>query len=188
MVKSSAIHCLQRVSIILVAVAAGVSFILPHSAIGGDLFSAMGVIGPKVRVEAPAFTLTDVDGRERSLDDFKGKVILLNFWATWCAPCRDELPAMEALWRRFEGKGFTIVAVAGDRGKMHRVGEFCKMNDVTFTVFLDPTGKVRKEYEVSALPTSYLIGRDGKIVGKIMGAREWDSSEAVRLVANLLEP
>ena len=95
---------------------------------------------------------------------------------------------MEALWRRFKKKGFAIIAVAGDRGKMHRVGEFCRMNDVTFTVLLDPKGVVRRSYEVTALPTSYIIGRDGKITGKILGAREWDGGEAVRLVANLLEP
>jgi len=186
MVKRSAMHCLQRSVILLVAV--GVFFVLPHPALGGEITSALGVIEPKVRVEAPAFTLTDLDGVERSLDEFKGEVILLNFWATWCAPCRDEMPAMEALWRRFKGKGFVIIAVAGDRGRMHRVGEFCRMNDVTFTVLLDPEGSVRREYEVRALPTSYLIGRDGKITGKILGAREWNSDEAVRLVANLLEP
>ncbi|MFQ5586878.1 MAG: TlpA disulfide reductase family protein [Thermodesulfobacteriota bacterium] len=166
----------------------GLLFILSGPALGEDLFSEMGVIQPRIRVEAPAFTLTDLDGTERSLDEFKGKVILLNFWATWCAPCRDEMPAMEALWRRFKGKRFAVIAIAGDRGKMHRVGEFCRMHDVTFTVFLDPKGKVRNSYEVTALPTSYIIGRDGKITGKILGARKWDSGEAVRLVANLLEP
>ncbi len=174
--------------IIVSLTVAGTLSMMSHPALGEHPFSAAGVIKPKVRVEAPAFTLTTLDGGERSLDEFKGKVILLNFWATWCAPCRDEIPAMEALWRRFEGENFVIIAVAGDRGNMHRVGEFCRMNDVTFTVLLDPKGVVRRSYEVTALPTSYLIGRDGRIVGKILGAREWGSDDSIKLVEHLLEP
>jgi peroxiredoxin len=174
--------------IIVSLTVAGTLGMMSSPVLGETPFAEMGVIQPKIRVEAPAFTLTAIEGAKRSLDEFKGKVILLNFWATWCAPCRDEMPAMEALWRRFKGKEFTIIAVAGDRGNMHRVGEFCRMNDVTFTVLLDPKGKVRNDYEVTALPTSYLIGRDGRIMGKILGAREWDSDDSIKLVEHLLEP
>ncbi len=174
--------------IIVSLTVAGTLGMMSSPVLGETPFAEMGVIQPKIRVEAPAFTLTSLDGEERSLDEFKGKVILLNFWATWCAPCRDEIPAMEALWRRFKKKEFAIIAVAGDRGNMHRVGEFCRMSDVTFTVLLYPKGVVRRSYEVTALPTTYLIGRDGRIVGKILGAREWHSDDSIKLVEHLLEP
>jgi peroxiredoxin len=152
-----------------------------------DLFSEMGVIKPKVRVEAPEFTLASLGGGERSLEDFKGKVILLNFWATHCEPCREEMPAMERLWKEMKGKGFVIIAVAGDRGSPKRVEEFCKTHGVTFPVLLDPRGDVRRTYEVTVLPTSYIIGRDGKFIGKVIGERQWDGTAAFKLVGGLLK-
>ena len=158
------------------------------NASGDELFSKMQVIKPKTRMEAPPFELTSVDGSVKKLDDFKGKVILLNFWATWCGPRRDEMPALERLAKAFKDKDFTIVAIAADRGKkaMHTVKEHCKMHNVTFTVLLDPDGKVRKKYEVSALPTSYIIGGDGKLSGKILGARKWDSDDSFTFFESFL--
>ena len=151
--------------------------------------NAMSVIKPKVRMEAPDFTLVDIYGKPRGLSDFKGKVIVLNFWATFCGPCREEMPAMEKLWREFKDRGLVIIAVAGDKGQksMHKVKEFCEMYGVSFPVLLDPKGDVRRNYEVVALPTSYIIGRDNKLSGKIIGARHWDAEESRQLFDAILK-
>jgi thiol-disulfide isomerase/thioredoxin len=173
------------------AIAASVAFVITSGAYAEDLFSGLGVIRPKVRVEAPPFTLASLGGGERSLEDFEGKVILLNFWAThcepcreempillnfWathCEPCREEMPAMERLWKELKDRGLVIIAVAGDRGfwSKSRVEKFIKTLGVTFPVLLDPRGDVRRTYEVAVLPTSYLIGKDGKFLGKVVGER-----------------
>lgn len=152
-----------------------------------DLFSLAGVIKPRVRVDAPGFTLEDLKGVKRSLQDYRGKVILINFWATWCGPCREEMPSLERLWQRFRKRGLVVIAIAADRGSMHMVERFCAMHRISFPVFLDPTGRVRRMYEVSVLPTSYIIGRDGKITGRIIGERRWDGEVFVRLFESLLE-
>lgn len=164
-------------------------FILAGTAYGDDLFSGMNVIKPKERMEAPAFALQDVDGAKRTIKEFKGNVILLNFWATWCGPCREEMPALNKLREQFKEEDFVVIAVAADRGRksMHKVREFCKMHNVAFPVLLDPEGDVRKAYEVTALPTSYIIGRDGKFIGKILGARTWDATASIGLLDNLLK-
>jgi len=172
-----------------ILIAAVICILFSGSAFAESLFSAMNVIEPKIRVEAPPFTLKTVDGETRDLGQFRGKVILLNFWATWCAPCRDEMPALERLEKSFEGKNLVVVAVAADRGKkaMHTVKDYCRMHDIGFTVFLDPDGSVRDTYEVSALPTSYIIGKDGKFLGKIFGARDWAAPASLKLFESLLK-
>lgn len=173
----------------IVSLLTALLFTLPGAAPGQDPpGGAMGVIKPRVRVEAPNFTLEDIDGNPRRLNEFKGNVILLNFWATFCAPCREEMPAMERLWKELKDQGLVIIAVAGDRGRksMHKVKEFCVMHGMSFPVLLDPRGEVRRSYEVTALPTSYIIGRDGKISGKIIGARQWDTDESKKLFNALL--
>ena len=149
-------------------------------------FTKMGVIRPKERISAPDFTLKGLDGVEKGLVDFKGKVILLNFWATWCPPCRKEMPDMEKLYRDFKDREFVIIAVAANVLSTGRVKSFVKKLDLTFPVLLDQDGKVRNEYEVMAMPMSYIIGKDGKISGKIIGGRQWSSSEAGILIDSLI--
>jgi peroxiredoxin len=170
----------------LTAAAVGVLFVI-SCAYAFDLFSELGVIRPKVRVEAPGFTLASLGGGDRSLEEFKGKVILLNFWATHCEPCREEMPAMERLWREMKKRGLVIIAVAADRGSPKKVEEFCKTTGVTFPVLLDPEGDVRRTYEVTVLPMSYIIGRDGKFIGKVIGEREWDGRAAFEFFEDLLK-
>jgi len=146
----------------------------------------MGIIRPKVRVAAPPFTLEGVEGGATHLEAYRGKVVLLHFWATWCDPCREEMPDLEALWQQVKGSDIAIIAVAGDRGKIGKVGAFCKKHGITFKVLHDPAGRVRRLYEVTALPTSYLIGSDGKISGKVLGARQWSGESAKKLFDHLL--
>lgn len=152
-----------------------------------DPLSYMGVIRPQTRVEPPDFTLMNLEGKQISLAEFKGKVILLNFWATWCIPCREEMPAMEELWKKFREKGFVIIAVSSDRGNKKGVKSFIDELGVTFPILLDPKGEIRNTYEVLGLPMSYIIGRDGKIVGKIIGARDWTGKKADTVIEYLLQ-
>jgi peroxiredoxin len=154
---------------------------------GAEPSLELGVIKPKVRVKAPAFTLTSLNRGEFALTDFKGKLILLNFWATWCAPCKDEMGGMEKLWLRLKENDFVIIAVAEDRGNPKAVRRFSKEHNITFPVLLDPTGRARRAYEVVGLPTSYIIGKDGKISGKVIGARVWDGIESLKFFESLLD-
>lgn len=169
----------------LVAVALGAA---PAMALAEDPLNEMNVIRPAVKLEAPAFTLMDTGGAQRSLDEYRGSVILLNFWATFCKPCREEMPAMERLWKGFEDRGLVVIAIATDRGRrsMKTVKSFCNTHSVTFPVLLDPSGDVRRAYEVVVLPTSYIIGRDGKFIGKVLGPRKWDGVESRRFFEGLL--
>ncbi|MFQ5442749.1 MAG: peroxiredoxin family protein [Thermodesulfobacteriota bacterium] len=164
-------------------------FVTGGLASGADPFTELGVTSPRVRVEAPAFTLKDLSGNTASLEDFKGKIVLLNFWATWCRPCRQEMPSFERLAGEFGEKGLAVVGVAGDRGifSKKKVGEFIRKYGLTFTVLMDPDGEVRKGYEVSSLPTTYIIGRDGKISGRIIGDRPWEGEASKRFLEGLLK-
>lgn len=161
-------------------------FLFSTAAFAKDTSSEMGFAPSRHATSAPEFTLIGVDGKEKSLSEFKGKVVLLNFWATWCDPCREEMPAMEKLWAEFKAKGLVILAVANDKGSMHKVEEFCRMHDVTFPVLLDPSGDVKSAYSVTMMPTSYIIGKDGSIAGKIVGARKWDSEASKKLFNSFL--
>ena len=153
-----------------------------------DPFSELGVTTPKVRLEAPAFTLARLGGGGTAgLTDFAGKLVLLNFWATWCAPCREEMPAMQRLWERYREHGLVIVAVAVDKGNNKQVASFVDKLGLNYPILVDPEGKVRNRYEVVGLPMSYLIGRDGKISGRVIGATDWDSPQAFALVEHLLQ-
>ncbi len=151
-----------------------------------ELFKKLGIIEPRVRLEAPAFSLTTLDGKELRLKDFRGKLVLLNFWATFCAPCRAEMPSMERLWQRFKHRGLVIIAINVDRGGRERVKRFVEETGVTFPVVLDPQGKVRRNYEIFALPTSYIIGQDGRFLGKVVGERMWDEPGFIELFDKLL--
>ncbi len=153
-----------------------------------DPFKLLGVEQPKVRIVAPDFSLELLsDASYTSLSDYRGKVILLNFWATWCAPCLEEMPAMQKLWRRYHAAGFEILAVAGDRRGRVNVAPFITERGFKYPVLLDADGAVRNRYDVVGLPMSYLIGRDGKISGRVVGVIDWDSPAAYEMVESLLQ-
>ncbi|MEJ2574351.1 MAG: TlpA disulfide reductase family protein [Gammaproteobacteria bacterium] len=168
------------------ALLCALAFLLSATAAGADPFSELGVTTPKVRLKAPSFTLNRLGGGTARMPDFAGKVVLLNFWATWCAPCREEMPAMQRLWERYRQQGLVIVAVAADRSDGKQVASFVDQLGLTYPILLDPKGEVRNRYEVVGLPMSYLIGRDGKISGRVIGITKWDSPQAFALVEHLL--
>ena len=135
---------------------------------------------------APPFELPDLRGQPIRLEDYRGQLVLLNFWATFCKPCRDEMPAIAALERDFAENGLAVLAVAVDRGNPKGVQKFIQQYNIRFDVPLDPDGSVRNDYEIEALPTSYLIGKDGRFIARAIGDRPWNSSGFRSLIETLL--
>ena len=162
--------------------------LIPISVLGHeDSFAKMGVVSPKNEKIAPNFILETVTGEKISLKDFKGKAVLLNFWATWCQPCKKELPSMQRIYEELSSEGVEVVAISIDRNKKERVKQYIKNHNLTFPILLDPGQKVRKDYFILGLPTSYLIGIDGKLKGFISGAREWDSNASKEMFSTLIQ-
>jgi peroxiredoxin len=157
----------------------------PSTELGG-LFAALGIRRPAEASEAPDFTLTGLEGRSARLRDFRGKLVLLNFWATWCAPCLHEMPSMERLYQTFKHTDFVLLAVSMDRQGEEVARPFVDQLKLTFPVLLDRTSEVGHRYGVRGLPTTYLIDLDGRLIGAVIGAREWYRTEAKALIAGLL--
>lgn len=117
---------------------------------------------------APAFELEGMDGGKISLESLKGNVTLVNFWATWCAPCVNEMPFLEEAYEAGKDKGLRVIGVNVYQ-KADRVARFVEKTGISFTIGLDPKGKMAKDYGVSAIPATFLLGRDGKILNFVMG-------------------
>jgi peroxiredoxin len=150
-------------------------------------FESMGITKPRTEKSAPDFSLQDINGNKVGLEDFRGKAILLNFWATWCQACKEELPSMQRLHKSLSRKGIEVVAISIDRNNLDRIKEYAEEYKLTFPILWDPDQKVRKHYYIMGLPTTYLIDSDGKLRGFASGAREWDSADAVQALSSLKE-
>jgi len=134
----------------------------------------------------PPLALKDLGGKPHTLEDYRGQVVLLNFWASWCTPCLIEMPAMQRLEAAFPDTAFTVLAVnvKESRGKVWR---FQKMLDVNFRVLLDTTGKAAEDWGVAVYPTSYLIDTTGRIRYMAYGMLDWDSAEVKQVIKRLRE-
>ena len=152
-----------------------------------DMLLKAGFAVPKAETAATDFTLKTLDGKDVSLASYKGSVVFLSFWATWCGPCKQELPSVQALYDKLKAKGFTIVAV-DVMEEEKTVSAFVKANRMTFPVLLDADGRVGGEYDARSIPTNYLIDRHGKILARIVGydGTPWSSPERVALFEKLL--
>ena len=153
-----------------------------------ELEARLGSLGfqiPKEELQAIDFTLQDLTGRETSLNAFRGKVVFLNFWATWCGPCRAEIPSMEKLYTELKDQGFTIVAV-NSQESAEQVSAFVQEMGMSFPVLLDSAGKAGATYTVRAIPTTYIIDPQGSIRGRMVGTREWYTPQIISLVKDLL--
>ena len=140
----------------------------------------------KDRPAAPDFTLPTPDGKKVSLKDFRGKVVFLNFWATWCEFCRDEMPTMDRLYREFRGKGFEIVAV-NVKDKRPDALAFARQLKLTYPIVMDPEGEVGLLYGAFGMPTTYLIDRKGVVLARLWGPADWYSPAARKLIAALVD-
>ena len=144
--------------------------------------------GVEVGKRAPNFTAVDIQkGDSVSLHRAsEGRVTLVNIWATYCIPCRQEMPAMEALYRELGPKGLRIIAISVDEGNTADVQQFVKQYALTFDVLQDKTGDIQKVFQTTGVPESFLLDRKGIIVKKVIGEHPWSSPTNHRLVSDLL--
>ena len=140
----------------------------------------------KERPAAPDFTLPAPDGRKISLKNFRGKVVFLNFWATWCEFCREELPAMDRLYREFKDQGFEILAV-NIKDKREDALAFIRKNKLSYPIAMDPEGEIGLLYGAFGTPTVYLIDRNGAVLARMWGPAGWYSPAARGLIKSLVE-
>jgi peroxiredoxin len=154
-----------------------------------DIVAAFNAVGLPVLPEPvppPDFSLPLLQGGTVSLQDFSGKVVFLNFWATWCPPCRAEMPSMEALYQRFKEKGLEFVVVDINEN-VREVKEFINEYTLTFPVVLDTNGAVSNNYNIQAIPSTYIIDRDGKIMSQTVGGRNWNTPAIMAAFEELLK-
>jgi peroxiredoxin len=134
----------------------------------------------------PEFSLATPQGKKISLKDFRGKVVFLNFWASWCVPCREEMPAMEKLYQEYKDKNFVVLAVDVKDRKEDALN-FVKELRLTYPIAFDPEGQVGLLYGAWGLPTTYLIGPKGEGLARAWGPAEWYSPAARKLIKDLLD-
>lgn len=144
-----------------------------------------GSSAPEENAIAPDFSLRTINNATVRLSDYRGKVVFLNFWATWCPPCRMELPAMEKLYEKLKNQQFIILAVNIDGGDPQAVKNFVQSMNLTFPVLLDD-GNVSRIYNVNAIPTSFIIKKDGTIDAIVNGARPWNDPNYINAFDKLI--
>ena len=138
-------------------------------------------------IKAPAFQLADMDGKKYSLESYRGKVVIVNFWATWCPPCRREIPSMEALHQAFQGEAFAILAINEWETEDH---VFAFMGELpvepSFPILFDLDSEVAQSFGVKGLPTTLLLDTQGMIVYRAVGGRDFDHPEVKKIIRGLL--
>jgi len=169
------------------ALAACCVFGLASAAHAADLPPLSHSLTRQTPKPAPALKLKDLDGQTHDLAQLKGKVVLINFWATWCPPCRREMPSMERLSQAFKGKPLVVLAV--DVGEdADTIDTFTSQLDTppTFPILLDTRSRTMQAWKVAGLPTTFLVDKQGRIVASAIGGREFDHTEIIRAINELL--
>lgn len=141
--------------------------------------------GPAVGDATPNFQLSDLDGRTSRLSDYRGKVVVLNFWATWCAPCVQEMPSLNRLSETFGLKGVTVLAVSVDDDEQ-ALRQFVAKNQLKMAVLRDPDHKVSASYRTFKYPETYILDRQGRLVQKVIGGEDWNTPRVVSFFEQLL--
>lgn len=151
-----------------------------------DLFARLRIQKFEEPVVAPDFTLNDLKGNQVTLKDHRGRIVFLNFWATWCPPCRREMPSMERLYKQLKDRDFTMLAVDMQESEK-LVKAFISEFSLSFPALLDLNGDISSLYGIRGLPTTYIIDREGMIIGKAVGPIDWSSQESIQLFQSLLK-
>jgi len=142
---------------------------------------------PSEKSQAPEISVVSLDNQQLSLASLKGKVVLLNFWATWCPPCREEIPSMVKLNTFMAGKPFQMVCVSVDEGGKKAVETYFKNSGFTLPAYLDPSGQVAKTYGITGVPETFVIDKNGTIVKKVIGGLDWNSPEVIAFLEGLMK-
>ena len=157
------------------------------AAVAADPFRDLNLIRPTRQKQALDFSVAGLHGERLALRAFRGKVVFLNFWATWCPPCKEEMPSMERLYRRYKDRGLTMLAISIDSvSGAHGVADFVKTHGLTFLIGLDPKFEVADGYGVRVLPSTLLIDRDGNTAAIALGPRDWGGTAAQVVIESLL--
>jgi thiol-disulfide isomerase/thioredoxin len=134
---------------------------------------------------APSLALKDIEGRAHALTDYRGKVVLVNFWATWCEPCRQEMPSMQRLSEKLVGKPFVVLAVNVDEPES-RVRNFLSQTRFDLPVLLDINKSATRQWGARLLPVTFIVGPDGRVRYRVLGEMDWSSTQAVSVISALL--
>ncbi|MFP4610778.1 MAG: TlpA family protein disulfide reductase [Thiohalophilus sp.] len=133
---------------------------------------------------APAFTLKDMDGETHDLKDYRGHVVVVNFWATWCPPCREEMPSMERAWEQLQEHDIAMLAINVGEDE-DTIFTFTADYPVSFPILQDRDSAVINEWPVKGLPTTFVLDKQGRIVSRVIGGREWDAPELIDMLIEL---
>ncbi|MFO1462657.1 MAG: TlpA disulfide reductase family protein [bacterium] len=150
------------------------------------LFHRGQVSGPKLGALAPDFSLPNRQGQSVALSGFRGQVVLLNFWATWCGPCQQEMPSLEGLAKRFAGRKLQVLGVSLDEEGWTAIDDFLKQVPVSFPVLLDEQQTVSDRYQVYRIPETYLIDPEGKVVDKFVGPQNYENEVFAKKIERYL--
>jgi len=153
-----------------------------------DAFETAGVTELKEGQRGPAFQLRTFPGDgHATLEDFASKLVVLNFWATWCGPCTAEMPTLESLWQEYRSRGLVVLGISVDRGAVRTiVAPYVTHHRLTFPILLDPGMRAAASWRVAALPVTFIVKPGGDVVGMATGAREWNSREMKALLETFL--
>lgn len=130
--------------------------------------------------------IMNINGNTSKLSNYKNKIIMLNLWATWCPPCRAEMPSMQKLYDNYKNKDFTIIAVSQGED-LNTVKKFLVNNPFNFPIFIDKNNEIARSYSTGSIPTTYLINKQGYLIAQFIGGREWNSKEAIDLINELIK-
>ena len=169
----------------LIAAVVGVAFAADPQSLT-PLLKTLDLRGYPARTAAPAFSGSTLEGRPLSIAEHRGKVIVLNFWASWCVECRAEMPALERLQREFAARGFAVVGVNARESK-EVAARYVRELGLTFPVVLDADGKINVLYGVIGLPATFVVGRDGRAIAFAIGPRDWHGAAGRALLQALLD-
>jgi thiol-disulfide isomerase/thioredoxin len=154
---------------------------------GADLFSKGDIKPIKDQKKVPNISLESLRGGNVELKNvIKGKVVFLNFWATWCGPCKEEMPSMEALYKQFKDKDFVFLTVSVDYEGLNPVKAFIDKNQYTFPVLLDPKSDTLDLFAVTRIPTTFIIDKEGRMIGRAIGPKNWKSPEVESILNQLI--
>lgn len=154
---------------------------------GLDAFERAGISEFKEGQRGPAFSLLTLDGRRATLADYRDKLVVLNFWATWCVPCTDEMPTLEALWKAYQTRGLVVVGVSVDRGAPRALLEpYVRNLALTFPILLDPDSTTATAWRVTGIPATFVVRPGGEVAGVAVGARQWHGEPMQALLEGLL--